>query len=94
MYEGYSSRTAKNDLLLIELDKDIIFSERVMPICLPHHLVNHNFEYEDVIVLGESESGDDSMRVFSSTYMTENKTSSYCVRMWVPNNQGVTAVVK
>lgn len=52
VYEGYSSRTAKNDLLLIELDKDIIFSERVMPICLPHHLVNHNFEYEDVIVLG------------------------------------------
>ncbi|KAI5748292.1 hypothetical protein M8J77_023923 [Diaphorina citri] len=52
VYEGYNPRTAKNDMCLVELDEDIIFSEKVMPICLPFHLIGHNFVGETVTVLG------------------------------------------
>uniref|UniRef100_A0A8D8RCZ6 Venom serine protease 34 n=1 Tax=Cacopsylla melanoneura TaxID=428564 RepID=A0A8D8RCZ6_9HEMI len=52
VHEEYNTRTAKNDMALVELDEDIVFSDKVMPICLPYHLIGHNLVGLNVTVLG------------------------------------------
>ncbi|KAH9369330.1 hypothetical protein HPB48_012406 [Haemaphysalis longicornis] len=37
LHPDYYDRTLKNDIALIELSRDLAFSENVQPVCLPDH---------------------------------------------------------
>lgn len=75
VHEGYDSKNIHNDVALIKLDKPVIFTEFISPVCLPltEELQNQAFEGKQFTVIGwgTTERGQEAQGVYGSRYKLE-----------------------
>nr|ASL24503.1 serine protease cSP [Pacifastacus leniusculus] len=49
---GYNRRTKENDIMLLIMDRDVQFTDKIAPACLPFNERNNNFEGTSLTVVG------------------------------------------
>ncbi|XP_045128339.1 venom protease-like [Portunus trituberculatus] len=48
----YKSQTYENDIVIIVLDRDVVFTDYIRPVCLPFNERGNNFANEKLIIVG------------------------------------------
>ena len=52
IHKKYDRKTAENDIALLKLDKVVIFSEKILPICLPDLNSKEDYLNRDALIVG------------------------------------------
>ncbi|XP_073836141.1 brachyurin [Musca autumnalis] len=80
VHEHFNPRTAANDIALVKLPEDVVFTSRIKPATLPHAMQNDQFVGSRVVATGWGAAGETSnsdpmqyteLRVISNTECAE-----------------------